>query len=304
MHLFSPLLLGQARSPNRIVLNALPSGQAGVDGTANDALIAWYDARARGGVGTIILEAAWPLRPQHAGTPHLGLYDDAFIPGLSACVERLHRSGSCVIVMIDQPLHTLPMAEAELRGLRAAWVAAASRAYAARADGMMLSCADSGPFHELISPLTNTRTDTYGGSLENRTRLLLEVTERLHTRFGARAFISLKLLVEEFTPGGVTLQDARVIARRLTGAGVRLIEAYAVAEGATHVAHFPGWQVPLAASLRTIADVPVLVGGLSDDPELADSIIRDHSADMVALGDVLCDEPDWPMRARLALRET
>ena len=101
---------------------------------------------------------------------------------------------------------------------------------------------------------------------------------------GSRFVVGIRLNVEEFAPGGLTLQDARVIAKRLIAAGVKLLEVSAEAKGNVPVAQFPGWRVPLAAGIKAVVDVPVIVGALSDDVLLADSVIREGSADPSTLG--------------------
>jgi 2,4-dienoyl-CoA reductase-like NADH-dependent reductase (Old Yellow Enzyme family) len=165
----------------------------------------------------------------------------------------------------------------------------------------MLSAADGGLFEQLVSPLQNERADRYGGNIAGRLRLLLSVVEGVQKWIGEHFIVGVRLNVEEFAPGGLTLQDTRVIAKRLIGAGVRLLEVSARTTGDTPIAQFPGWQVPLAAAIRAVVEVPVLVGGLLDDPTLADSVIRDGSADLVALGEVLRTEPLWPQEAWAAL---
>lgn len=297
MHLFSPITIGPTRLSNRIVFCASASGYANVEGGVTAELANYYAARATGGAGAVVIEPAWPVRPEHGGQPHLGLYDDAFIPGLNLVVERIHRAGACAILLIDQPLAIGGCTDADLVALNRAWLAAVQRASVAGADGVMLSCADGGPFQQLASPLSNRRNGPFGGSLEHRTRLLLETVERLHTRFGGRMLLGLRLLADEFTPGGVSMQDTRVIARRLTGAGINLVEVFAATGGAAPMAHFPGWLTPLAAAIRAVVDVPVMVGDLNDDPAFVDSILADRYADLVDLGDVLRDEPAWPQRA-------
>ncbi len=132
-------------------------------------------------------------------------------------------------------------------------------------------------------------------------RLLLEIVESIQKWLGEQFVIGVRLNVEEFAPGGLTLQDARVIAKRLIGAGVNLLEVTAGNSADIPIAHFPGWQVPLAAGMMAVVEVPVLVGKLSDDPELANSVIRDGSADLVALNEALRVNPLWPQDAHAAL---
>lgn len=299
MHLFNPLRIGSLQLPNRIVFLPHASGHARYDGGVSRDLAAFYAARAIGGAGTIVLEAGWPLPPVAAGAAHIALYDDAAVENLALCVERIHRAGSCALIRIDQPITIDALSDDSLRAVGDSWLAAAERANEADFDGVMLSCVEGGVFQRLLSPLTNQRSGRYGGSLENRTRLLLETVEHLSAHFGSRMLIGLRLLAEEFTPGGVTLQDARVIARRMTGAGVRLIEVYAPASGAAPMAQFPGWRAPLAAAIRSIADVPIILGDLNDDAEFASSLLDDRSADFAAFDELLCNDPRWPQRARV-----
>ena len=297
MHLFSPLTVGPARFANRIVFCASASNHTNAEGGVAPVLADYYAARATGGAGAVVIEAGWPVRPERRGQPHLGLYDDDFIPGMNLIIERIHRAGACAIMLIDQPLAIHGCTDADLVAMSRAWVSAVQRASVAGADGVMLSCAGGGPFGQLLSPLSNQRDGAFGGSLERRTRLLLETVERLHTRFGGRMLLGLRLLADEFTPGGVSMQDARVVARRLTGAGVNLVEVFAATGGVSPMAHFPGWLTPLAAAIRAVVDVPVMVGDLNDDPAFVDSVLADRYADLVDMGEVLRGEPTWPQRA-------
>jgi len=161
----------------------------------------------------------------------------------------------------------------------------------------MLSTADGGPFEQVISPLRNQRTDGYGGSLSGRLQLLSEVVEAIERWIGSQFIVGVRLNVEEFVPGGLRFQDARIIAKRLVSVGVKLLEISVDTAGGVLVARFPGWHVPLANGIKAVVDVPVMVGGLLDDPELADSVVRDGSADLVAIGERLRIEPDWPRQA-------
>ncbi|GAB4108634.1 MAG: NADH:flavin oxidoreductase [Roseiflexaceae bacterium] len=300
MHLFRPLTLGRYQIPNRIAMTALPSGYATPDGFISAAFSAYYEERARNGAGLLVLEATCALPPPE-GEPHVGLYADAYVPNLRQCVRAIDQHGAVVLVTIDQQLDALDRSPAELEALAEAWVAAAWRVHAAGAAGVMFSSADSGPFDQLLSPQSNRRTDAYGGSPNNRMRLLLEVIERVARRMGDRLVIGVRLNVGEFTSAGLTTQDARVIAKRLVGTGVGLLEISSEVRGDAPVARFPGWRVPLAQSIKAVVDVPVMVGGLLADAELADSVIRDGSVDLVALGESLRAEPRWPQYARHAL---
>lgn len=301
--LSSPLALCHARLPNRIVMTALPSGLAGIDGFIDDSLMAYYLARAQGGVGMLVIEPTYALPPPDNGTTHLGLYADAQVSDLYHCVAAARNAGATTLVMLDQPLALERMSGSEVDSVGEAFIEAAWRTRAAGADGIMLSTADGGPFDQLVSPLRNHRTDRHGGGIDRRMRLLLNVVEGIQRWIGDRFIIGVRINAEEFAPGGLALQDARVIAKRLSSTGVKLLEIVAAIKDGTPVAQFPGWRVPLAAGIKAVVDVPVMVGGQLDDADLADSIIRDGGADLIALGDRLRVEPDWPRQALASLTD-
>jgi 2,4-dienoyl-CoA reductase-like NADH-dependent reductase (Old Yellow Enzyme family) len=306
LKLFSPLILSHVRLPNRLVYNAQPSGCATPDGFASLELVAYYVARARGGAGLVVLEPTYVLPPRDHATPHLGLYADTQVPDMHHCVDALHDAGAAVLVMLEQPLWTPQLSERELQEIGEAFITAAWRVRAAGADGIMLSTVDGGPFEQLISPLRNRRRDSYGGDMFGRSQLLREVIEGIERWLGNQFIVGVRLNAEEFIPGGLNLQDTRVLATRLVSAGAQLLEIQAYAASDMPIAHFPGWCVPMAAGIKAVVDIPVMVGGLLDDAELADSVIRDGGADLISVGARMRMEPEWPHYAHaiLAQRET
>ncbi|HMQ30407.1 MAG TPA: NADH:flavin oxidoreductase [Chloroflexaceae bacterium] len=300
--LFSPLSIGGRELPNRIVMAPVASGAAGADGFVGDAAVDYYWRRARGGVGLLLSEALRVTPPADgAPAPHIGIYADAFVPGLRRLVAAARVEGARVLLTLDalDP----PAPKARLGALREAFILAAWRAHCAGADGVMLTAADGGALAWLLSPLRNTRADGYGQGGDGRRRLALEIVEGVGQWLGRRLLVGFRLPADEFTPGGLTLQDARVLAKRLTAAGVGLLDvtAHAAPPG---VARFPGWAVPLASSVRRVVDVPVVGSGELGDPHLADSVVRDGSVDLVMLDGALRRDPDWPLHARDLLNRT
>ncbi len=292
--LFSPLSINGRELRNRIAMAPGPSGAALADGFATDALIDYYWRRARGGVGLLLTEAL-RVTPPPAARPaaHLGLYADAFVPGLRHLITAAAAQGARVMLTLDEPTtHGVAPAQLAEAYLLAIW-----RAHSAGADGVMLSAADGGALYDMLSPLRNQRADAYGGDSAGRQRLALEIVEGARSWFGRRLILGFRLLADEFTPGGLNLQDARVLAKRLTAAGVRLLDV-AVPADPPNVARFPGWAIPLADSIRRVVDVPVIGEGELGDPLLADSIVRDGSVDLIMLDQSLRRDPDWPRHAQ------
>jgi 2,4-dienoyl-CoA reductase-like NADH-dependent reductase (Old Yellow Enzyme family) len=300
-HLFSPLKLGRISLPNRIVLASAPSGYATPDGFLSPSAHEFYRRRAEGGAGLLIVEPMLVRPPApDACIAHLGLYADPFVAGLAALATDIHRLGGRVCVALGDPCPALER-EADVAVLREEYIAAGWRAWAAGCDGIILSSAEPGAIQQLMSPLHNHRTDRYGGT-DGRLRLPVEILEGLREWLGRRLLVGFRLNADEMTAGGLTLQDTRVIARRLVAAGVRLLDVTIIDPTAAAVAHFPGWQLPIAAAIkRTLPDIPIMAGGGIDDPILADFAISDSSADLVLIGRALRNDPDWPRHAFAAL---
>ncbi len=300
-HLFSPMMIVRKQLPNRIVMGTVASGYALPDGFVGDDLLNYYVRRARGGVGLIITE---PLRviPPDAGQvrAHVGLYHDAFVPRLRALTQAVHAQGARLIVALDEPAEFAMGSVQELQALSEQFIRAAWRALAADCDGVMLSSADGGALHQLISPQRNQRFDMYGGELADRLRLPLQIVGGIHAWLGSRLIIGFRLVAEDFTPGGIGLHDARLIARRLVMAGALLLDITTdTHNNSAPVARFPGWRVPLAESIkRVFPDSPVICSGLLGEPYLADSVIREGFADLVMLRHALHTTPDWPRIAQ------
>ena len=303
MHtLFSPIRLGHIRLANRLVLQALPSGCALPEGFVSANFSATYQRYGRSGIGLVVVEPTYVLAPHDRLAAHIGLYADAQIPGFRRCVDALHAAGAATLIMLDQPLWTAELHAEAIGRVGEAFMNAARRAFTAGADGIMLSTAGGSVFEQFLSPLRNHRTDYYGRGPIGRLRLLSDVVDGISGQVGQQFIVGVRLNVEEFTSGGLTLQDARTIATRLASSGVGLLEVSAEMIAAAPVARFPGWRVPLAEAIKSVVDVPVLVGGQLDDAALADSVIRDGSADLIAIGERLHADPDWPRQAWMELQ--
>lgn len=300
-HLFSPLKIARVSLANRIVLGVGVSGCPTPGGFVRAPLVDFYARRAAGGAGLICVEAALVL-PGELPDAQLGVYHDAFVPGLTELAQAIHARGARACLALTGPQQQ-PEATRDLLLLREAFIRGAWRAHAAGFDAVLLSAAEPGVLRALLSPLHNQRADGYGGGIDGRLRLAQEIVEGVRAWLGRRMLIGFRLNVDELAPGGIELQDAGVIARRIVGAGAGLLDVTVAERDGAPVARFPGWRVPLAASLkRLIPDVPIITGGGLDDPQLADSAIRDGSVDLVRIGRTLRADPDWPQRAFAALR--
>jgi 2,4-dienoyl-CoA reductase-like NADH-dependent reductase (Old Yellow Enzyme family) len=184
----------------------------------------------------------------------------------------------------------------------AAFVAGASRAEAAHFDVIEIHAAHGYLLHEFLSPLSNERGDAYGGSLENRARLLLEVVEAVRAVWSGKKPLLVRLSATDWVEGGLTIEDQVQVARWLWTRGVDVVDCSSggiTPTGPSNVA--PGYQVPFAARIRHESEIGTIAVGLITTPEQADGIVREGQADLVALGRELLRQPYWPLGAAGAL---
>ncbi|MBP2231669.1 2,4-dienoyl-CoA reductase-like NADH-dependent reductase (Old Yellow Enzyme family)/thioredoxin reductase [Azospirillum agricola] len=328
-HLFSPGRLRNLVLPNRLVMAPMESNMAAEDGTVSDAMLAYYAARAAGGVGMVIVEYACVDRPTGlGGAPQLGIDDDSLIAshrrltaaiaahGARSCLQLFHAGRqtlrrftggrapiapspiACRVYREEPREITVP----EIADLVRKFGDAAARAVAAGYDAVEIHGAHGYLIGGFLSGAANRRTDAYGGSLENRMRFPLAVVSAV--RHGAgEAPVIVRLSAEEFVEGGTTLDEAERIAPRLVAAGA---DALHVSTGTAErmdrnvdpVSAPQGWRIPLASRIRAVAGVPVLTVGVIRQPDVAERAIADGSADFVALGRALLADPQWPDKAR------
>jgi 2,4-dienoyl-CoA reductase-like NADH-dependent reductase (Old Yellow Enzyme family) len=186
----------------------------------------------------------------------------------------------------------------DVRDLVGAWRDAAVRSDAAGFEVIEIHAAHGYLLHEFLSPLTNTRTDAYGGSPDNRARLLTEVVDAVREVWSDRKPLLVRLTGSDWAPGGLTVDDAVAVAKGLDGHGVDLFDVSSgglVADQKIVVG--PGYQVPFARAVREQAGVPAAAVGMITAPEQAEQVLVDGSADAVMLARAALRDPSWPQRA-------
>ena len=222
------------------------------------------------------------------------------------------------------------MSDEEICAVPAQFARAAQRAEAAGFDWIEVHAAHGYLLHSFLSPISNLRTDGWGGSFDNRIRLCLETARAIRAVWPERKPLAFRLSYTDWVEGGWTLEESVELSRRLREEGVDLIDASSggTTPAATNLARHmttraldgqargrddgalraqiplgPGYQVPGAEAIRRGADILVAAVGLITDPTQADAIVREGRADMVMLARELLRDPNWPIRAALALGE-
>jgi 2,4-dienoyl-CoA reductase-like NADH-dependent reductase (Old Yellow Enzyme family) len=333
--LFSPLSLAGLTLPNRVVVAPMCQYSAD-DGVASDWHITHLGMLANSGAAMVIAEATGVER--HGRITHgcLGLYSDACEDALAHVVRHCKRIGTARFgiqlghagrkasaqlpwkgghalkadedpwqtvapsaIPFGQGWHTPRAAtRADMDRIRDAFVAAAKRALAIGFDEIELHMAHGYLLHSFMSPISNTRDDEYGGSLENRLRFPLEVTKAVRAVVPKDVPLGARITGNDWTEGGLTPNDAVSIAKALKAAG---IEFLCVSSGGvtfeTKVPVGPGYQVPFAEKVKREAGIMTRAVGLIVTPEQAESVIAEGRADMVAIARAVLDDPHWGWHA-------
>jgi 2,4-dienoyl-CoA reductase-like NADH-dependent reductase (Old Yellow Enzyme family) len=327
--LFTPLTIGPMTVSNRLVMAPMERNYANADGTVSERTIAHYRARAHGGVGWIDVESTF-VDPAGRGRTHqLGLHEDGCIDGMRRLVEAVHAEGTkigielhhagrntCSTISGSTPVAPSPvpcpeaggevpreLTGSEIDAILERYAAAATRAAAAGFDAVELHSAHGYLPLAFLSPLTNHRTDEYGGSPENRMRFALRAIEALKGAVGSGLAVGCRFSADERLPGGLTVADTVPYARALVGAGVDYLSVSAGVY-ASFVNIIPpmdvaaGWLLPTAATIKRAVAVPVIGASRIVDPELAAQAIAAGEVDLVAMGRALLTDPDLPRKAR------
>lgn len=318
---FQPLAIGPVEVKNRIVSAAHDTGFA--PGAISDAFIAYHAARARGGCGLAILEAA-SVHPSSG--LHLHLFDDAIVDGYRRLVaavrphgmrvfQQLWHGGNLYPAVDGGPPWAVsdvagywgmvgkPMTRAEIAELVAAHAEAARRAQRGGLDGAEVHGCHGYLFHQFLSPHYNTRGDDYGGSLENRSRILFEALRAIRTATGPGFAVGVRLGVSD-APGGVGVEDNRRVLAGLQAEGLIDYVSFSVGDYyrmdtmVGSMQHPAGYELAATAVLRAAASVPRLVTGRFRTVEEADQVLRDGEADLVSMVRAQIADPELVLKTR------
>lgn len=321
--LFEPINIGTIRVRNRLVMAPMVTRYGDSSGFVTQRLIEYYAERAKNNVGLIIVEAACVAPGGRVAANQLGIDDDAFIPGLRNLAEAINKSGARCFLQLQhtgrrahsilndgiQPVapSAIPMRNGEvpreltigeIEGIIEAFAQGARRAKDAGFDGVELHFAHGYLIAQFLSALTNKRTDKYGGDLASRARVAVQIVERVRQRVGESYPLSARICGDEYIKGGLTIKDAQKITAMLEGAGINTVdvsagytasheEGYLNALIPWSSAPMPiphGYYLHLAEGIKRIAKVPIIAVGRLDDPNLAEEVIAQGKADLVAIG--------------------
>lgn len=339
--LFDPLTLRDVTFRNRIGVSPMCQ-YSSEDGAATDWHLVHLGARAVGGAGMVMAEAT-AVSPEGRISPtDAGLWADKHVEPLARITRFLREHGAVAAIQLahagrkastaapwlggklldesqggwepigpspvafggDLPRAPREMTLDDITRVQRSFRDAANRALAAGFDMIELHAAHGYLGHSFLSPISNKRTDNYGGSFENRTRFVLETTRTLRAAWPDRLPLAVRISATDWIDGGWTLEDSVDLAKRLKAEGVDLVDCSsgAIAPGVKYPAG-AGWQVPLAEAVKRGADIPTAAVGMILEPSQADEIIRNGRADMVLLAREMLRTPYWAYEAAKTLRK-
>ena len=333
--LASPFSIGPATLRNRILMAPITTNYADEAGNVTDKTLGFYGERARGGAGALIFEALSVSEQAKLTIRGYDLHNDNFIEGLAQVTDLVHQSGARVFAQL---CHAGPKARSALNGLQSVsasevavkvgdppravtrseisqivdqFAAAAVRARRAGFDGIELHAAHFYLLSAFLSGHLNRRSDEYGGSVENRSRLVCDIVRAVKAHAGGDFPVLCRIHAKETLPDGIDEAQAQQIARLLEAAGVDAIHVSAgTVEVDPRIARFysirvggpttkecsPGCFVPYAAVVKQAVSVPVIAVGKLNDPIVAEEVIRTGAADLVAIGRGMIADPYLPQK--------
>ena len=331
-HLFTPGKIGSLTLKNRIMKAPQSSGMSNMDGTVSERLVRYYRQQAAGGAGMIIVEYAYVddigAKSAHC---HLGISNNEHIPGLAWLAENIREQGAVPAIQIEhcgrqkflgtQPIcapsaipwpklwdqygvqavpHVLTIEE--IQDIVHAFGDAALRAKQAGFELVEIHGAHGYLLTNFFSPTTNHRTDLYGGSLENRMSVYVEIVRDVRKKVGTDFPVTIRLSGTDYEPDGFPIEDTIELAKVLEKEG---IDAFHISGGDHHtmihqvspmaidVCH----NVWAAEAIKKVVHVPVIASGSITLPEYAEEIIASGKGDFVGLGRPLWADPEWPLKA-------
>ena len=334
--LFSPLRVGELELVNRIIIAPMCQYSA-VDGCMTDWHLIHLGGLALSGAGLLTVEATAVVPEGRISYADVGLYDDATEEAMARTLESVRRWSDIPIAVqlahagrkgstevpwkggqqiapgaekgwqtvapsalpfLNEQHPPLALDHQQLRGVRESFAHAARRAARVGADAVQLHAAHGYLLHEFLSPLSNRRTDEYGGSLENRMRFPLEVFDAVRATFPADRPVSMRVSGTDWVQGGWDIAQTVAFARALDARGCAAVHVSSGGlDPAQRIPVGPSYQVPLARAVKAAVRIPVIAVGLITEFEQAEAIVSTGDADLIALARTILFNPRWPWHA-------
>ena len=323
--LFSPFEIKNLKLKNRIVMAPMCQYSADNNGYTTDWHLTHYLSRAIGGAGLILLEAT-AIEPRgRISAKDLGIWEDGHIEGLkiivaeckkygaAAGIQLAHAGRKCSIasekIVAPSPIafsndYQTPdqLSLEEIKRVAEAFRSAAQRAHEAGFDVIEIHGAHGYLINEFLSPLSNKRSDQYGGSLQNRVRFLKDILEEVRTVWSRDKALILRISAEDYSPEGNHPKDLADMINLLKEYAVDIVNVSSGAVIPTTFKTYPGYQIPFSEAIKENTSLPTIAGGLVTSSCMAEEIVANNRGDLVYIGRELLRNPYWPLQAAKELK--
>ncbi len=315
---------------NRLVMPPMATAKAEPNGKVSQALLDYYAEKSRGGyISLIIIEHSFITREGKAGDNQLSVAEDAIVPDLRKLADIIHRNGSRAAMQINHAgsaalkeiTGTTPLAPSavanprrgdmpreisrkEIGDIVTAFKNASRRVKEAGFDAIEIHSAHGYLLNQFLSPLTNKRTDEYGGDIGNRIRIHLQVIEAVRSAVGPDFPVQVRLGASDYTEGGTTIEDSKFASQALEKAGVDMIHISGGFVGYTPPGLTgQGYFAPLSEAIKRVVSIPVILTGGITEIEAAEKLLAEKKADLIGVGRAILQDSTWAERAIETLRQ-
>ncbi|HWQ42734.1 MAG TPA: NADH:flavin oxidoreductase [Desulfosporosinus sp.] len=328
-YLLKPLQAGSLTLSNRLVMPPMATAKSDPDGKVNQSVLNYYAEKSEGGyLSLIIIEHSFIQLDGKASDLQLSVSEDSVLEGLRKLAEVIHRNGSKTMMQINHAgsnttleiTGTTPVAPSavphprrgsmpneltreQIANIINSFQAAARRTKEAGFDGVEIHSAHGYLLNQFFSPLTNKRTDEYGGNVQNRIRLHLQIIEAIRAAVGDDFPILLRLGASDYKEGGITIDDSQIAAQEFEKAGVNILD---ISGG------FTGYTVPdlggqgyfasLSGAIKKVVSIPVILTGGITDVQAAEQLLAEEKADLIGVGRAILNNSKWAEQALNSLR--
>ena len=323
--LLEPLTNGKLPLHNRLVMPPMATAKAGANGEMTDDLIAYYAEKSAGGaLGLVITEHCYIALQGRNRVGQPSIAEDETVAGWKRLTDVFHANGSKAVMQINHSggattreatgFETVapsdvasptgsgetprPLTTAEIATITEQFARAALRVQAAGFDGVEIHAAHGYLLNQFFSPLTNKRTDEYGGDLLGRIRMHLEVIAAVRAGVGKDFPVLLRLGAVDYLEGGSRIEDAVTAAAEFERAGVDMLDITGGLSGFLRPDHDePGYFGDVTEAIKRVVSIPVILTGGVTDPQQAERLLIDGKADLIGVGRAILKDSGWAQRA-------
>ncbi|MHB8127792.1 MAG: NADH:flavin oxidoreductase [Mobilitalea sp.] len=325
-YLTEPLQKGKLFLKNRLVMPPMSTSYCGKDGSVSNELLDYYDEKSQGGyLSLIIVEHGFITQQGRIRERMISVADDCCIDGLKTLANTIHKNGTMAVMQINhggsaanpevtgldsvsasalvnpfRPESSIPTALSfeEINHIIDEFSYAANRIKLSGFDGVEIHAAHGYLLNQFFSPLTNHRTDEYGGSISGRMKILLEVIKAVRIAVGEEFPILLRLGTCDYMEEGTTIEDCQITAAELEKSGVDILDISGGLGGPRRPGHTEqGYFSLLSEGVKKVVSMPVILTGGIIDAEAAETLLAEEKADLIGVGTAIRKDSSWAKKA-------